>query len=548
MTYLPLIATVAALLCGPVLYAVARHRTPVLAFLDGFVLVSIAGLVLLEVLPGTFAEGGSWSLAFLMAGAIGPSIVERALHEARREAHLATLALAVLGLVLHSVADGAALSSGHDHHGTEALALAVVVHSVPVGLVVWWIMAPAFGALWPGLTIGAMCAGTTAGFLFGIELNELLGAQAFAWFQALVAGSILHVVFGRPHLHDETRHHAHIGPPPPFEGLGNLVALLGLGLVASLDPHEGLIGGFAERIGDLLLRCAPWLLVAYCTGALLAPHGLRLRRIRSDTAGAPPSGPGGQPGRPAVPMAALLATALAIPLLGISLTLAWAIMAMLLFLASTKLLHVPQAGPRSVVARVSEVTDARLQQPTVGGATFGGMVDGTVPWLVAGLVLAALLEPHLPVASLDRWPEGIDVLVLVALAIPFPISALCAVPLLGAGVVAGLSPGAVLAYLLAGPYLRASGLRAKRSEHGTARVGLLLVSAAVVATATGLLVNGFLPDRSSASLLPSRLPAALEFFSALAVLVLILVSLLRSGGRGWLSRLVALHPSSEHPA
>ncbi len=279
MNLFPLLATLAALMCGPLLYVVARLRPALLAFLDGFVLVSIAGLVLLEVVPGAYGDGGAWSFAFLALGAIGPTLVENGLQQARREAHLATLALAVLGLLLHSLADGAALAPSqglHEGHGhaREALAIAIVVHSIPVGLMVWWVMAPVFGRRLPAATIALMCAGTVAGYVFGLELSSMLGARAFAWFEALVAGSILHVVFGRPHL-DE--HSDHRDPQPPFEGLGNLAALVGLVVMARLDPHAGTLQGVGAALVLLAVALAPLLLLVYAVAgvvaALRAPRG-----------------------------------------------------------------------------------------------------------------------------------------------------------------------------------------------------------------------------------------------------------------------------------
>jgi zinc transporter ZupT len=278
-TLLPLIATLAALMCGPLLYLLAHPRPALLAFLDGFVLVSIAGLVLLEVVPGAYGDGGAWSLGFLALGAIGPTLVEQGLERARREAHLATLALAVIGLVLHSLGDGAALApvgdgSTHAGHGHahEALAIAIVVHSVPVGLVVWWIMAPVFGRGLPTITLALMGSGTLVGYLFGLELNQVLGARAFAWFQALVAGSILHVVFGRPHLEEDSDHRE---PQPPFEGLGNLFALVALIGLARLDPHAATLQGIGATLVRIGMVAAPLLLVAYAgaglVGALRAP-------------------------------------------------------------------------------------------------------------------------------------------------------------------------------------------------------------------------------------------------------------------------------------
>jgi zinc transporter ZupT len=231
-----LLATLLALAAGPVLYAAARRNARALAFLDGFVLVSIAGLVLLEVVPDTFVHGGTWSLAFLLAGVFGPTLLESRFRRLERQAHIGALALAVLGLVVHALADGVVLAPAG---GDWALPLAVVLHSIPVGMAAWWLLAPSFGAGPPLFALLAMGGGTIAGYHYGTALSELLSAQAWAWFQSLVAGSILHVVFGRPHLHgaeDESHVHAEPQLPAPvalFRRLGQAIALAAvLGLLA----------------------------------------------------------------------------------------------------------------------------------------------------------------------------------------------------------------------------------------------------------------------------------------------------------------------------
>jgi hypothetical protein len=84
-------ATLLALLSGPLLYGAARERPAVLAFLDGFVLVAISGLVTLEVLPETLDSGGYASLVFLVLGALGPSLLENQLHNAQARASRAAL-------------------------------------------------------------------------------------------------------------------------------------------------------------------------------------------------------------------------------------------------------------------------------------------------------------------------------------------------------------------------------------------------------------------------------------------------------------------------
>ncbi|HEX4895956.1 MAG TPA: hypothetical protein VFV11_06475 [Solimonas sp.] len=203
-----LLLTLAALLSGPAIYALARARPRLLRVLDPLVVVSVAGLVLIEVLPEIFRAGGLWSAAFLLVGLLGPTLFEHLMTRARREAHIAALAVAILGLLLHSLGDGIALSpAGGSHH--EALGLAVAIHSIPVGLLVWWLMFPVFGAGPPAAVLAAMCTVTTIGYHYGLPLNAALGAQGWEWLQALVAGSILHVVFGRPHLQNGHHDHGH---------------------------------------------------------------------------------------------------------------------------------------------------------------------------------------------------------------------------------------------------------------------------------------------------------------------------------------------------
>lgn len=200
-----LTATLLALLSGPLIYRAAQARPQLTRWIDGFVLVSVTGLVLVEVLPEAYAGGGWVSLLFLGAGLLGPTALEHGLTHARREAHLAALALALLGLLLHSFGDGAALSPAGGEQ--TALALAVALHSVPVGLLVWWLMAPVFGWKLPALTLAAMCASTVAGYALGLELSQSLDPRHLAWFQSFIAGSILHVVFGRPHSRRDDHHH-----------------------------------------------------------------------------------------------------------------------------------------------------------------------------------------------------------------------------------------------------------------------------------------------------------------------------------------------------
>jgi uncharacterized protein len=194
-------ATLAMLAVGPLVVAYAHTHPRLTRWVDRFVLVCIVALVALEVAPQVVQEGGYASLLFLLMGLFGPTLMERASRRLQRGTHIGTLVLALAGLILHTLADGAVLAAGSGW----ALSLAVVLHTLPVGMAVWWLLSPSFGRALPVAVLAIMAAGTLTGFHFGITLSEMLDAQTWAWFQALVAGAILHVVFGRPHLEGHER-------------------------------------------------------------------------------------------------------------------------------------------------------------------------------------------------------------------------------------------------------------------------------------------------------------------------------------------------------
>lgn len=573
--FILLIATLLALMSGPLLYLLARNRPPLHALLDGFVLVSITGLVLLDALPSALAAGGVWSLAFLLAGLLGPTLLEHLLTRARREAHLAALALAVSGLIIHSLADGAALAPGAQ--AQDSLALAVAVHSLPVGLVVWWLMAPVFGALLPSLALAAMTLGTLAGFHYGIELGGLIGPQAGAWFQALVAGSILHVVFGRPHLDEDSEHHR---GPAPWEGLGNLAALLalfGLGTLHAASPAQA---AFLERLLDLALESAPALLIAYLIGGFIAGElpqswlrwigrgGTLAQAARGMAVGLPlPICSCGvlpvyrslvQRGVPqaaglafliATPEVGLTALLVSFPLLGLEYTLlrvaSAAVLAIFVAWILTRLLP---SAPTMVApapaccahehghAHAPAATGGRIPRALRAGLV--ELVDGTAPWIVAGLLIAALAMPYLHTVMWNQLPDALEILAFAALGLPLYVCAAGATPLVAVLIAAGVSPGAAIAFLLTGPATNIATFGVLSTLHGR-RLALAFGGVtALGAVLVGLLVNQVAPDTlPPVAALHQHAPSLWQQLSLLALLLLFTASLLRLGGRAFIGGL-----------
>lgn len=201
-----LAAGIAALLIGPVAYQFLHGLARIRRALDLAVTGVITALALL-ILWDTGEAGGWLTLAFAVAGLAGPLAAEALLHR-ERGVHAATLAVGVAGLLLHSAADGAALLSGHQGHH-EALSLAVVLHNVPAGLAIWWLVQTNVGTRAAIVVLGLLAAATVAGYFAASAVASVAGETEFAWLQAFVAGSLLHLTYHR--LRHRHNGHGHPG-------------------------------------------------------------------------------------------------------------------------------------------------------------------------------------------------------------------------------------------------------------------------------------------------------------------------------------------------
>ncbi len=216
MQFAFLFISLLSLSAGPIVWFLLRQDTQTrrrrLLFraLDWFVLISITLLLVVEVLPDALARGGLLVLGAFTIGLLLPQVLEGLFRHAARTMHLLALSLALLGIALHTLVDGAMLSGEHVHalgSGENGLAVAIVLHRVPVALAVWWLLFPALGLRWALPALLLMAAATLTGFFAGHSVAAIHHLVATAWLQALTAGMILHAVFNRPHL--AAHHHAH---------------------------------------------------------------------------------------------------------------------------------------------------------------------------------------------------------------------------------------------------------------------------------------------------------------------------------------------------
>ncbi|MGL6123500.1 MAG: SO_0444 family Cu/Zn efflux transporter, partial [Shewanella sp.] len=80
------------------------------------------------------------------------------------------------------------------------------------------------------------------------------------------------------------------------------------------------------------------------------------------------------------------------------------------------------------------------------------LVRDTTLWLLVGLFFAALVQTYVPAGFLAQWGDGIlAMLVMVLVSVPMYICATASTPIAAGLLLAGVSPGAVLVFMMAGP-------------------------------------------------------------------------------------------------
>lgn len=177
----------------------------------------------------------------------------------------------------------------------------------------------------------------------------------------------------------------------------------------------------------------------------------------------------------------------------------------------------------------SPLNQARLTQ----ALRFAGaeLLDDISRWLALGIVVAGLMMSLIPPGWLAQWGGGLSaMLVMLLVGIPMYICATASTPIAAGLLLAGVSPGAVLVFLLVGPATNIAGLIVVRQELGS-RVTLIYLSGiALVSVLMGLLLEWLLQftqlgiDVGMASA-HEVLPSWLSHFSALLLLLLVVPAL-----------------------
>ena len=122
---------------------------------------------------------------------------------------------------------------------------------------------------------------------------------------------------------------------------------------------------------------------------------------------------------------------------------------------------------------------------------FVELFDDIVWWLALGIVLSAAAQVAVPADLLmSMWGGGIvSILLMFVLSIPLYSCASSSTPMAAALVLKGLSPGAALVYLLAGPATNLGSVVVLLKVLGRRAVFVYLATVAIITLAAGLTLN-----------------------------------------------------------
>jgi len=199
---LVLLLSIISLFIGPMLYLWLRKGGFVAKAFDSVIVVVLIVLMAFLLIPESWAELGYWSVALIFAGYLLPGLLESLIKKAAHTLHLISLVLALAGLALHAMLDGAALMIGNGSAGSgpgNSLGLAIVLHRFGVGLMLWMMVQPVFGKRVAFGVLGFVGLATVVGYLLSETILGLEGDHAMSVLQALIIGMIVHSLIHRSH-------------------------------------------------------------------------------------------------------------------------------------------------------------------------------------------------------------------------------------------------------------------------------------------------------------------------------------------------------------
>jgi uncharacterized protein len=162
------------------------------------------------------------------------------------------------------------------------------------------------------------------------------------------------------------------------------------------------------------------------------------------------------------------------------------------------------------------------------------LIDDIAAWMAVGIVVAGVMLTFVPPGWLAQWGNGLSaMLVMLLVGIPMYICAVASTPIAAGLLLAGVSPGAVLVFLLVGPATNIASFALVRRELGNRVTLVYFAGISIASVGMGLLLEALL--RSTDWLIEANigeahamLPSWLVLGSALLLIVLAIKPLRRA--------------------
>ncbi len=206
-----------------------------------------------------------------------------------------------------------------------------------------------------------------------------------------------------------------------------------------------------------------------------------------------------------------------------------------------------EAGKNETKNRGDNNDDADRSLAGMLKYAFVEFLEDIAKWLVIGLLLAALIDVLVPESFFTAYlgNEYLEMLLILIVAVPLYVCATGSVPIAAILMLKGLSPGAAIVFLMAGPATNAATMTVIGNVLGRRTLILYLLSIIAGAFFFGAIVNGFMPgdwflsplsDIQSGRHVHGILPGWLQTASGLLLAGLILHALYRKYLSGFFGR------------
>ena len=162
------------------------------------------------------------------------------------------------------------------------------------------------------------------------------------------------------------------------------------------------------------------------------------------------------------------------------------------------------------------------------------LLDDISKWMAIGIVLAGTMLTFIPPDWLAQWGGGLPaMLIMLVVGVPMYICAVASTPVAAGLLLAGVSPGAVLVFLLVGPATNIASFALLKQELGLKVTAVYLAGLSVFSLMMGLLLEWLLRTQQwtiQVSMVDSHamLPDAVSWISALLLIFLAIKPLRRA--------------------